>query len=123
MANKPKQPQDHLPPKAAATDPPKPAGWELLKPFDQVPVWEQTDLIALVQPLIPDSTDEAEVELDLKSIDLSIIGELAKRLQDYAVDKDAYIRFVSGPGALDRAIDLGMAYAIQLGESGRSASS
>lgn len=121
-----RKPQDHLPPKNEPVEQPKPDGWDLLKPFDQVPVWEQTDLIAIVQPLMPDVDPDggvSEIEIDLKTIDLTIVGQLAKRLQDFAVAPDAYRDFVSGPGALERAIELGLAYAIQLGESGRSTGS
>ena len=108
----PRKPQDH---KAKAVPDKKPDGWELLKPFADVPVWDQTDLIAIVQPLMASERKEGE-EVDMASFDLRLIGELAKRLKDFAVDEDAYVRFVSGPGALERAMNLGMAYVELLGE-------
>lgn len=120
----PKKPQDHLPAKTADAEEPKPEGWDLMKPFDQVPVWDQVDLIEIVKPLIPnDAKDGERVEIDLQNVDLRIIGELAKRLQDFALDRESYLTFMSGPDALNHAVTLGIAYAMQLGESERSASS
>lgn len=111
-----KQPQDHQP-KSDSEDA-KPAGWELLKPFDQVPVWDQTELIAIVQPLLAsqEANDEGKVDFDLATFDVRVVGHLAQKLQEYATDPDAYLQFVSGPGALVRAMELGIAYATQLGE-------
>jgi hypothetical protein len=123
MTTTPKKPQDHLP-KGGDPDE-KPAGWELLKPFDQVPVWDQTELIEIVKPILKDGQDEGSDEkgIDIQNFDVRIVGELAKKLQDFALDRDAFLAFVSGPGALERAISLGVAYSMQLGESERSANS
>lgn len=122
-----KKPQDRLAPSQPAANTAEqehPEGWELLKPYDEVPVWEQLELVEIVKPLIPKGVEPGQsVELDLNSIDLSIIGNLAKKLQDFAVDPGAYLSFVSGPQGLTHAMDLGIAYAMQLGESGRSATS
>lgn len=118
-----KAPQDHLPPQTTAdAEQPHPAGWDLLKPFDEVPVWDQAELIATVQPILGqlrDAQGDVEgdwVDLDIAKFDVTVIGRLAKQLTAYAVDEDAYLKFVSGPGALKRAVELGVAYAQQLGE-------
>jgi hypothetical protein len=113
-----KTPQDH---KSPASDV-KPEGWDLLLPFDQVAVWDQTELLEIVKPLMASSEEDGE-GLDLMSFDVKIIGQLARKLADLAVDRGVYTTFVSGPDALERAVNLGIAYAAQLGKSGGSATS
>jgi hypothetical protein len=115
----PRKPADH---KAKAEPAAKPEGWDLLLSFDRVPVWDQAELLEIVKPLMASSEEDAE-GLDLMSFDVRIVGQLARKLSDLAVDKGAYTAFVSGPDALERAVNLGIAYAAQLGKSGDSATS
>lgn len=114
----PKKPQDRLAKTESAA---KPEGWDLLKPFDQVAVWDQAELLEIVKPLMSDSEESAD--LNLMTFDVRIVGDLARKLADLAVDREAYTAFVSGPDALERAVNLGIVYAAQLGKSGDSATS
>ena len=127
MTTAPRKPQDRKQ-KTVAGPAEHPEGWDLLKPFDQVPVWDQTELLEIVKPLMGDAEPGTEEDgkgqsIDLMTFDTRIVGVLARKLADMAVDRDVYLAFVSGPGALVRAVNLGVAYAGQLGESGRSPSS
>lgn len=110
----PKAPQDRK--KKAAelvVDVTKTPGWDLMVPMEHIPVWDQTTLIAMLQ----DAVDHGEEGEDgSTSFDISVIGTIAKALQEYAVDRDAYLKFVSGPGALERAMTLAMAWVGQMGE-------
>ena len=124
----PRTPQDRKPKATPPSPAAHPEGWDLLKPFDQVPVWDQTELLEIVKPLMSDAetvdeTDDAGQRQRMMTFDTRLVGTLAKRLVDFAVDKDAYLAFVSGPGALERAIRLGVAYVDLMGESERSTSS
>jgi hypothetical protein len=118
----PKQPQDRMP-KAVKTEEPiklspeETPGWELMKDFNEIPVWEQTPLLSLLQSAIGDSEDEAE---NLKSFDVNIIGTMAQAMIPYAKDADAFTKFVSGSGAMERAMNLAMAWVGQMGEFGSS---
>lgn len=118
--SEPRKPQDRQSKQAADV---KPDGWDLLLPFDRVPVWDQAELLEIVKPLMSDAQDESKDGLDLMSFDVTIIGQLARKLADLAVDRNEYTAFVSGPDALERAVNLGIAYAAQLGKSGDSATS
>lgn len=107
----PKAPQDRKP-KALKADVTKTPGWELMKPFSDIPVWDQTPLISLVYS----ATSESDRE-DGETFSVAIVGEIAKALLAFAVDPDEYTKFVSGPGALERAMTLAMAWVGQMGES------
>lgn len=112
----PKAPQDRKP-KAAAVEtfaPEDTLGWELMKPMGEIPVWEQTPLVALMQTAFEDSSKEDGEE---SSFSIDLIGQLAKALIPYAVDEAAYVKFVSGAGAMERAMNLAMAWVGQMGES------
>lgn len=113
-------------------------GWDLMQDMANIPVWDQTPLINLLQSAFEDAdggkTDEeidamtkeewelyqAKASAKEKSFDVNIIGELAKGIMPYAKDEAAYIKFVSGPGAMERAMTLAMAWVGQMGESGSS---
>lgn len=110
----PKKPQDH---KQAAAEEEKPDGWDLLKSPDHVPVWDQADLVARIAPLtgkIKGDSDTIEIEDTPEMV--RFIGEIARALLPYAVDQDAYVRFVSGRGALQRSAELSIWYVGLLGE-------
>lgn len=102
-------------------------GWHLLKPFSEVPVWDQGPIMAIVEDLSSrlhsgDGEGTEEVEIANTGDMLSIIGGLAKALRAVANDPDEYTRFVSGKDGLTNAANLGFAWARQLGESEASAS-
>lgn len=136
----PKAPQDHQPkaePKARPEDTP---GWNLMKPMSDIPVWDQIPLIQQLSVLQDESDeaslkdkerakkaagdswdeeayDEAEHATSMRSFDLSLIGDMIKKLRECAVDADAFTKFVSGAGAMDRAMNLAFAWVGQMGES------
>lgn len=124
-------------------DPTKTPGWHLMKPIDDIPVWEQTPMIQFMQEAMESSVEEvsneeyakmseeeraaynAEVEAKgiKKSFDIDMLGQLVKKLMDYAVDPAEYTKFVSGAGALERGMNLAMAWVGQMGESESSSNS
>lgn len=132
----PKTPTDRKPKaKAAApavTRAEETPGWELLKPFETIPVWDQMPLIALLDAATSDETrnltkaeyaaltPEERKEMDegrRASIDITILGDLTKKLKDFAIDEDEYTKFCSGSGAMQRSLNLAMAWVGQMGES------
>lgn len=88
-------------------------GWDLMKDMADIPVWDQTPLLAMLQEAFDDGE---EAENGNKSFSVNIVGDLAKALIPHAKDVDAYTAFVSGPGALERAMGLAMAWVGQMGE-------
>lgn len=119
----PKKPQDRMP---KSTDVEKPLtpeetpGWNLMRDFSEIPVWEQTPMISLLQNAIGDSEDEEE---NVKSFDVNIIGQMAQAMIPYAKDQAEFTKFVSGSGAMERAMNLAMAWVGQMGEFKSSESS
>ena len=117
------------------TRPEETPGWHLLKSFADVPVWDQTPLVAMLDDAFSDSTTEMSKEeyakltpeerQELKegtrrSFDVNIVGQLAKELIKFAVDEQEYTKFVSGSGAMERAMTLAMAWVGQMGEASSS---
>lgn len=109
----PKQPQDRL---AKAVQPDaKPEGWELLKPFSEVPAWDQADLIEAFKPLM--AAGEGGNNTSLLNLDMRAVGTVARLVHErFAVDPAALQAFTSGPGGLERMLQLASAYLEQLGE-------
>lgn len=114
----PRKPQDRKP-KAVVVDITKTPGWDLLTPMSDIPVWDQTPLIDLVRGAMKGEQQEANGEV---SFEMSAVGEIAKALLPFAVDQAEYTKFVSGPGALEKAMTLAMAWVGQMGESSSSES-
>lgn len=115
--NKPKAPQDHLP-KQADQEPEKPEGWDLIKPLDQIPVWEQTELLQTLKEAFGDQVDVTEISV--QEFDMRIIGKIALALRGWAKNAAEYDRFVSGQGAMQRAMDIATYAGGLLGESDSS---
>jgi hypothetical protein len=112
----PKAPQDRKPKAAPVEEPLSPEevpGWALMKPMSEIPVWEQTPLVALLQTAFESSEEEGT---DVSSFSIDLVGKMAQAMIPYAIDEAAYIKFVSGAGALQRAMDLAMAWVGQMGE-------
>jgi hypothetical protein len=117
MTTSRKTPQDRKP-KAEAVVPPRPQdteGYSLLKPIDEVPVWDQAPLLSLVNQLMGDAKPGEEVELD-ESVALLLLGDIAKAMLPWTVDKDEFTKFCSGKGAIQRVMNLAMAWTAALGE-------
>lgn len=136
-----KPPADRKPKAEKPLSPEETPGWNLMKPMSDIPVWDQTPLIALLQTAFTDSDKEgkSDEEIDAMSeeewnlysakkaakskdrdFDVNIIGDLAKALIPYAVDEKAYNDFCSGAGAMGRVMNLAMAWVGQMGEFGSS---
>lgn len=113
-------------------------GWELLKDFQEVPIWDQMPLIQLLNDAMGDATVELSKEEfaaltpqerkemqegKRSSFDMTILGDLAKKLMDFAKDPAEYTKFCSGSGAMERSLNLAMAWVGQMGESTGSESS
>jgi hypothetical protein len=134
----PKKPADRKPKtvEKPKMNPEEVPGWDLMKPMEQIPVWEQTELVAILQEAMEDGEDveppkpleemtpnerlaydeEVKKKGQEKTFDVRIIGKLAKQLTEYAIDRDEYIKFVSGSGAMQRSMNLAMAWVGQMGE-------
>lgn len=119
----PKAPQDRKPKAAEAEKPFIPEevpGWHLLRPFSEVPVWDQAPIISIVESLQMGGK-EGEV-LEAKGDMVKMIGELAKALLTVAIDEEAYTKFVSGRDGLQNAANLAFGWVRNLGESEASES-
>lgn len=114
----PKKPQDRQPKAEPVVKPEDTPGFDLLRPFDEIPVWEQTPLIALLAELYDKFGDDARAEGESLAINdqLEVVGRLAKLLLEYAVDPIEFTKFASGRNALDRVTNLAMAWIGDLGE-------
>lgn len=117
-----KAPQDRKP-KAVVEEPPlapeETPGWELMKEFSDIPVWDQTPLLAMFQEIFEESDTD---ENGNSSVDIAIVGPMVKALIPFAKDEAEFIKFASGAGALQRSMNLIMAWVGQLGEFGSSES-
>jgi hypothetical protein len=138
-----KKPADKKPAQQPKIAPEEVPGWDLMRPLDEVPVWEQTELVAILQEAMDDATPEIDETLlegltpnqrikkeeELKkaavssSLDIRIIGKLGQAIKPYARDEAAYVKFVSGSGAMERTMNLAMAWVGQMGEFSSSENS
>lgn len=128
----PKKPMDRLP-KGEAVRIEDTPGWDLLISFSEVPVWDQMPLIQMLSKATEESKEISNEEYakmtpeerkayqedpsNVRSFDMNVIGDLTKKLRDFAVDEDAYTKFCSGSGAMQRSMDLAMAWVGQMGEA------
>ena len=138
MPTVPKKPQDHKPKEEPKPRPEDTPGWDLMRPLEEIPVWEQLPLIEILGDLEDDADGDKEeilaaakakaaeenrtfTEEDEKqalkghtgksrSFNLAIVSKLSKALMDYAVDPEEYRKFASGPGALSRTTNLAFAW-------------
>jgi hypothetical protein len=124
----PKAPQDRKPKaeEEAPFIPEETPGWHLLRPFAEVPVWDQAPIMALVEEISEAASKKGkpgeEVELSNTSDMLGVVGSLAKALLSVAIDPVEYTKFVSGREGLQNATNLGFAWVRQMGESEASES-
>jgi hypothetical protein len=98
-------------------------GAELLKPLSKVPVWDQLDLQGYLLEALGDARSVGDIEdIDASSIDpklLPKLGGVVKHVADHFTadgKHEEFVQFVSGPKAMDRALDLVMAYVGEMGE-------
>lgn len=119
----PKAPQDRKPKAEEAEKPFIPEevpGWHLLKPFSEVPVWDQAPIISIVEELQGGAAEGAVI--DARGEMVNLIGKLAKALLSVAKDTDEYTKFVSGRDGLQNAANLAFGWVRNLGESEASES-
>lgn len=120
---KPKKPQDR---KRKGEDKPKrieeTPGFNLLKPFADVPVWDQTPLLKLIYKLQGDAEEGDQIEIDMDNDEMiELVGDLGRAMVPLAVNEEEYIKFASGPQAAQKVMELAMAWASALGEAKSSA--
>jgi hypothetical protein len=121
---KPKAPQDRKrkePKKSRVEDT---LGFNLLKPFAEVPVWDQTPLLKIIYKLQGEAKegDDVEVDMDDETM-IDLVGELGRALTPIAINIDDYVKFASGPNAAQKVMELAMAWASALGEAKSSGAS
>lgn len=87
-------------------------GAELLIPFSKVKGSDQARLLGRVQALGLDGEEGDEIDLDLE-----VLADFIDYVTDtFAVDKDAFEEFTAGYGGFERALNLTIAYASELGK-------
>lgn len=115
------KPQDHKPTQSA-TQAEKQAnfdeidGHELLKPFSKVKGSDQLRLLSQLKNLgVMDDSEGDEIDID--DLDLEKVADLIDYVGDrFAVDVDAFEEFTTGAGGYERAMNLAIAYAGELGK-------
>ena len=86
-------------------------GADLLIPFNKVKGSNQARLLARVQALGIDDTDEDT------GLDLDVVADFIDYVTDtFAVDKEKFEDFTAGRGGFERALNLTVAYAAELGK-------
>ena len=86
-------------------------GADLLIPFNKVKGSTQARLLARVQALGIDDTDEDT------GLDLDVVADFIDYVTDtFAVDKEKFEDFTAGRGGFERALNLTVAYAAELGK-------
>jgi hypothetical protein len=116
----PKAPQDRKPKKQKAERPEDVPGFDMLRPMSDVPIWDQTPLLGLVAQLTDSAGKDGKIDMDEKDA-IPLLGMIAKAMLPFAKDEDAFTKFCSGKDALQRVMDLAMAWVAALGEDESSA--
>lgn len=115
MTTSKKTPQDRKPKAEPIKRPQDTEGFELLKPVDEVPVWDQAPLLSLVSQLMGDAKEGEEIHLD-ENVAILLLGDIAKAMLPWAVDQAEFTKFCTGKRAMQRVMDLAMAWTASLGE-------
>lgn len=90
-------------------------GFSLMKSVDEVPVWDQAPLLALVYELMGDAKEGEELSIsDTEAI--PIIGKIGKAMLPWAKDEKEFTKFCSGKDAIQRIAELAIAWTSVLGE-------
>jgi hypothetical protein len=115
MATSRKTPQDRKPKAEKVVRPEDTPGFNLMKSIDEVPVWDQAPLLALVYELMGDAKEGEEVSLsDTEAI--PILGKIGKAMLPWAKDEKEFTKFCSGRDAMQRMAELAIAWTSVLGE-------
>jgi len=115
MTTSKKTPQDRKPKAAKIVRPEDTPGFDLMKSIDEVPVWDQAPLLALVYELMGDAQEGTEISLNDADA-IPILGKIGKAMLPWAKDEKAFTHFCSGKDALQRIAELAMAWTSVLGE-------
>lgn len=118
----PKAPQDRKPKKEKAFRPEDVPGFDMLRPMSDVPIWDQTPLLALVSALHEKADEKGELHMDKADV-IPLLGEIGKAMLPFAVDEKEFTKFCSGKDALQNVMTLANAWVAALGEDESSASS
>ena len=112
-----KTPQDRKPKavKAEIERPEDVKGFELLKSIDEVPVWDQAPLLALVAELTEGADETGKIELS-GAESVRLLGQIGAALLPFATDQKAFTKFCSGKQALQDVANLAIAWTAVLGE-------
>jgi len=111
----PKAPQDRKPKAAKVERPEDVKGFELLKSIDEVPVWEQAPLLALVARMTDQADDKGNIHVGSEE-GVMLLGEIGRSMLPFAVDEKQYTKFASGRTALQDVMNLAIAWTSTLGE-------
>lgn len=127
MADNTKKPQDHKPSKeevaeAQQQDFSEIEGSELLVPFSKVKGSDQARLVNRLKSLglFSDDEDEDEDEdssVNIDSLDLEAVADLIDYVSEkFAVDSGKFDDFTRGSGGMERAVNLAVGFAGELGK-------
>lgn len=114
-----------------------PEGVELLRPLDEIPVWDQAPMFKGFMDIFEEGAiDEEAVAKENKKrdkagkpplteeekktfrdFDIELVGRLGKALLAFAKDEAEFTKFVSGKDAMQRTVTLAMWWVSELGES------
>ena len=120
----PKKPQDHKRPAAELAAEKKlrfseVEGHELLLPFSEVKGSDQVRLVARLTALglVGDGEEDEEVSVD--DLDMEKLADLIDYVSEkFALDSEAFDNFTKGAGGFERAMNLAVSYAGELGNDG-----
>lgn len=93
-------------------------GHELLIPFSKIKGSDQARMMARMLKLLgAESIEDVDQEVDVSNFDLDEVADFIDWVEDrYAVDPVKFAAFTAGRGGMERAMNLCMAYAGEMGE-------
>lgn len=124
-----KAPQDRKPSQAAVAEAQQRRfedieGSEMLKPFSKIKGSDQARMLSRMMRLLGVEDLEQAEGVDTSNMDLEEVADFIDWITErYAVDPEKFEDFTAGKGGMERALNLVMAYAGEVGEGDGSASS
>lgn len=124
-----KAPQDHKPSQEAIAEAQQRRfedieGSDLLKPFSKIKGSDQARMLSRMMKLLGVEDLEQAENVDTSNMDLEEVADFIDWIAErYTVDVEKFEDFTSGKGGMERALNLVMAYAGEVGEGDGSASS
>lgn len=120
--NTTKKPQDRKPTQAEVTEAKQQdfsevEGSELLVPFSKVKGSDQARLVNQLKKLGLFSDDEDDDTVSVDSLDLEAVADLIDYVSErFAVDSAKFDDFTRGSGGMERAVNLAVGFAGELGK-------